>query len=329
MIARMRNYLGPTRLRLIFFLLAGTGLMSLFLNASGGDAEQVAELQTALLLIFIVGFVLIIASRAERYNQIRLLIVLAPSFVAFIIGLFVIPDLLPPLLGAALGWVVASAFLVRDTRRAEYKMAVKHLRRNEYAEAVKMMDSLIKLEPDNEEHYRFRAVILRIWGKPGRAKRDYVKVTELNPDSAGAYNDLAEVHLQMGEFEEALNAAMKAHELSSNDWVTAYNLGMIEDRLHHPDESIRYLQLALEHDVPDARHRLLIHFYLARAYVRKGELDAAEQAVSELKAHKQALKDWRKILDSEQSVTLRQVLGADIEAARALIEDELELAALS
>ena len=45
------------------------------------------------------------------------------------------------------------------------------------------------------------------------------------------HNGLAEVELQAGRFEAAQKAAHKAQELAPQEWVAAYNLGMIEDRL--------------------------------------------------------------------------------------------------
>ena len=113
----------------------------------------------------------------------------------------------------------------------EYQQAVKHLRKSEYAEAVKSMDSLIKQEPRDPNHYRFRAELLRLWGKLDRAKKDYQRMTELDPKSAVGYNGLAEVYLQAGDYDDALEAGQRAAELAPDEWVALYNLGMIEDRL--------------------------------------------------------------------------------------------------
>ncbi len=182
----------------------------------------------------------------------------------------VLPQFALALIGAAAGWIVAGAFLFRARAPMEYQKAVKHLRKSEYAEAVQTMDILIKSEPRDPNHYRFRAELLRLWGKLDKARKDYQRMTELDPQSAVAYNGLAEVYLQSGDYDPALEAAQRAAELAPDEWVAYYNLGMIEDRLERSPDVIEHLERALALKVPDARHRLLMYLYIARANARLG-----------------------------------------------------------
>ena len=78
------------------------------------------------------------------------------------------------LAGAALGWIIAGLFISRPRGNIEYQRAVRLLRKNDYAEAVRVMDNVIRDEPDNPQHYRFRAEILRVWGKLDRATPKYI-----------------------------------------------------------------------------------------------------------------------------------------------------------
>lgn len=191
-----------------------------------------------------------------------------------------------------------------------------------------MLDELIKQEPQDPKHYRFRAEILRIWGKLERAKRDYRKMLELEPESAVAYNGLAEVHLQAGDYAAALTAGQRAYALAPEEWVAAYNLGMIEDRLRDAPNAIEHLQAALQAKVPDSRHRLLIQVYLIRAYLRLGDQDSATQALQALKRESEGLQEWQTILSSDQAETLRAVIHADIALADGLIAGSLKLSEL-
>src|SRR5690606_19561079 len=169
-------------------------------------------------------------------------------------------------------------------------------RKGEHEESVKAMDTVIKAEPENEHYYRFRAEVFRIWGKLNRSREDYQKMIEIAPESAVAYNGLAEVYLQSGKFLEAQTAGLRAYELAPEEWVAAYNLGMIEDRLRESDAAIGHLNKALELKVPDARHRLLIYFYLARAYAHSGQQEAAQAAVENVKRQKSGLEEWQNLL---------------------------------
>ena len=153
-------------------------------------------------------------------------------------------------------------------------------------------------------------------------------MVQLAPDSPVAFNGLAEVYLQRGEFTPALEAACKANELAPDDWVTFYNLGMIEDRLELSQSVIEHLQKALALKVKDTRHRVLIHFYLARAYSRLKQMDAAQVQVQAMKRLSAGLEEWQTILADKQADTLRAVIGSDVDDAQALLNGELQPADL-
>lgn len=328
MLRQFQLFLGPVRLRLLILLLAFTGLGSVLLNAVGDGAAWAQNIQTALALAFIVGAVLIIGSKLDPYDRGRWAAVVVPAVLAVMIGILFVPNLTPLFLGGGIGWVFAGLFLFRARGPMEYQRAIKLMRKNDYAEAVKIMDALIKDEPDVANHYRLRAEILRLWGKLDRARRDYERMTKVDPDSAVAFNGLAEVLLQSGSYDRAHQAAEKAYALAPNEWVATYNLGMIEDRLGDAPSAIEHLNMALDARVPDARHRLLIHFYLARAHARMGDTKAASESIENLKKHRGGLNEWQVILQSDQAQTLRDVIADDINMAKALIEGELTVEAL-
>lgn len=320
-------FLGPARLRALFLVIAVTGLGSLVLNAFSGD--WVIPAQTILLGVALVGAVVIIVGKMEPEDRGRWLALLLPAVGALVLGFTVLPQYILALTGAAAGWIVAGLFFFRTRGPMEYQQAVKHLRKNELGEAVKVMDILIKQQPRDSSHYRFRAELLRIWGRLDRAKRDYQKMIELEPNSAIAYNGLAEVQLQAGNYEGAREAGLRAAELAPGEWVALYNLGMVEDRLALSQDVITHLNAALALKVPDARHRLLMYLYLARANARLGNAEAAQAAVAELRRHKNGLEEWQKILASEQAQTLRDALGEDVAAATELAKPKSDVMALA
>jgi tetratricopeptide (TPR) repeat protein len=327
MITNIQRFLGPDRLRALFLLLAVTGLLSLILNAVEG--EWVVWVQSILVLIFLVGAVIVIFSAMSPFERGRWLGILAPAAGLVILAVTVLPHLSLVLLGGAFGWILAGLFLFKPRAPMQYQTAIKALRKNEYAEAVKAMDELIRDEPNQPNHYRFRAEILRLWGKLDRARRDYRTMTELDPQSAVAYNGLAEVDLQDGKYAQAHTAALRAYELAPDEWVASYNLGMIEDRLAESEAAVTHLRQALEARVPDARHRLLIYFYLIRAYSRLGDIAAAKETLKELRQQRKGLDEWQTILKSDQAATLREVIADDVSAAEALLNGDLDVTALA
>ena len=326
MIDNFRTFLGPARIQALIVLLGATGLLSLILNALDSSSQPwVTTAQTLLVLMFIVGAVLIIGSALDREGRVRWLAILTPAIGALVLGFVFLPHLLLPLAGAAAGWTVAGAFLFRPRAPREFQLAIRHLRRGQYEEAVQAMNNIIKDDPENENYYRLRAEIFRLWGKLDRARKDYEQMAQVAPESAVAYNGLAEVYLQSGRHTEAREAGLRAYELAPDEWVAVYNLGMIEDRLGMSQQVVEHLQQALSHRVPDARHRLLIHLYLARAYSRLGDAENAGREVELLKRERAGLAEWQKLLVHEQAAPLRAVLEEDVKLAQGLVDGTVEL----
>lgn len=328
LVQRIQIFLGPTGTRVFIAWFVITGLASLILNSIVNQYDWVKPVQTAISLMFIAGVVVIIIVRLPPYERGRWVAILLPSVIAFVLAVAVIPTWSAVLVGGGLGWIVAGTLLGRSRTPIEYRQAIKHLRKSEYDQAAKVMDGVIRAEPQNAQHYRFRAEVYRLWGKMKPAVRDYQKMAELEPKSPLAYNGLAEVYLQSRDYAAARDAAEKANRLAPDDWVTFYNLGMIEDRMQEAAPAAEHLEKALALKVKDSRHRLLIHLYLARAYVRLGQTGQAEQQLLALKKLQTGLEEWQTILKSEQAVTLRAVIGTDVDVAGELMSGALPLAKL-
>ena len=323
-----RKWLGPQRTWAFFWLLAITGLISLMLNAVRPQPEWVRVAQSVLVVLFLFGTAFIVLSRFRPEERRQFLGVVAPTLLAVSIGILV-PNVRWFFTLVGLGWMAVALFMLRGRARQEYQAAIKHMRNNEYPEAIKVISGVIDAEPENADHYRFRAELFRLSGKIKRARNDYQKVIELTPESGVGYNGMAEVYLQDDEFEEALGYAKKALDLEPDHWVAPYNLGMIEDRLGHSQHVIEHLNRALDAGVPDSRHRMLIHLWLARAQMRLGNRSEATAELDKLKREKTGLEEWATIFESEAAAVLRRVLEDDVKLATALAEGQAELDVLA
>lgn len=328
MIKRLQIFLGPSMTRAFIAWFALTGFVSLVLNSMVSQYDWVRPVQSLIVLLFILGTVLIFGSRLPPGERGRWVGILLPAFIALLLAVFVLPQFAIVLIGGGLGWIVVSMLLGRNQMPVEYREAVKHLRKSEYDKAAKVMDQIINAQPAQPNHYRFRAEIYRLWGKIKLAIRDYQKMAEIEPRSPVAYNGLAEVYLQNGDYDKAQEAANKASQLAPGDWVTYYNLGMIEDRLKESDQVIGHLKKALALKANDKRHLLLIHLYLARAYSRSGQMTEAENEIKSLKKYVTGLEEWQTILESDQAETLRKVIGQDVELALGLVDGSRTVASL-
>ncbi len=324
MIKRLQIFLGPRRFRAFLLLLGGTGLASLALNVFGQSSQLATAAQSILLVLFLLGSSIIFLGRLPPAERLRWLAIILPSLLGIFIGSLVWPHLAGLFLGAGLGWIVAGIFIFGDARGPQnYRAAVKAMRKGDYTSAIASMTDQIREQPKQAEHFRFRAELNRLAGDLKSARSDYERMTELEPRSAVAYNGLAEVALQARRFEDARLAALKAHELAPDEWVAAYNLGMIEERLRQDDMALGHLGEALALDIPDSRHRLLAHLYLWRSHQRREDYESASEALAALKREKAGLEEWQVIMSAAEAQALRDVLSGDIEEARRLIRDEV------
>ena len=319
MIRRFIDWLGPQRALALFLVIGVTGALSLMLQAVGPATSWVVPVQNVLLLIALGGLVGIPVSRFGPIERRTLLIAIGPLVAAVPLGML-LPDFFLWFLGAGMGWAIVSWVMFRRNIRREYQQAIRHLRRSEYDEAIQIMNDLIKAEPTQSAHHRFRADLYRLKGDPKRALKDYQRIVDLEPDSGVGYNGLAEVYLQQGEYDHALEYARRAYAAEPGQWVMPYNLGMIEDRLGMATEAVAHLQEALTASHPDVRHQVLIHLWLARAYARLDQRPEAEAECEALRGLKSGLREWETIFGSEQSATLREVLAEDVTLARRIAD---------
>lgn len=222
--------------------------------------------------------------------------------------------------GGALAWLLATALVWRGRSQISVRAAVRHLRRNEIAQAIAVMDALVRAEPDQAEHYRFRAELYRLSGHLDNAEGDYQRVVHILPDRVDGYLGLAEVAIQRGEYERALAHARQAAKGAPRDWRVAYTLTLIADRLSDAKAALEYAQAALGAGLNDRRFVLLLHLWRARSYARLGDLAAAQSAIQDLRSQRQGLREWQTVLASPQGACLRAIAGDDVRQAQALIE---------
>ncbi len=326
-----RDWLGAGRFWFLIGAFVVTGIASVILTFVNQPGIEV--FQNVLAFGFLLTAVFVVGSRMDWQQRLTGLALMAPALGLILLALLFFPQYQAAAFGGAVGWVLVGAFIFgRNQAPIQYRDAVKALRKNDFKSAVQAMDELIRAEPDVVKHYRFRARLLRLWNKPGRARRDYqtmIEKSDVPALLAEAYNELSELELQVKNYEAALAAAEQAAAYLPNEWVTHYNIGMIHDRLHNSPQAIASLDTAIEQKIPDSRHRLLVYLWQARAYTRLKQLDAAQAAVARMENEYKGLEEWGKILKDEQAAVLRDALAADVELARKLLKEDLPVASLA
>lgn len=324
MLRRLWSWLGAERAWALAILLVGMLGGIVAAQVLVDDANLRLSVQLAFVWVFVAALGLALSSRVTGPVRQRLWLTLGPGLILLAIGI-----LLPPLAlffgGGGLGWMVAAQFVLRGSVRMEYQSAIKYMRAGNYDQAIEVMDRLIRAEPNAAEHYRFRAELFRLGGKPDKAIKDYRRVTRLAPDALAGYAGLAETALSQGDLGTAQMYALQALERDSGGWMAAYNLGMIADRRGEAGAAVDYLARALDARIPQSRYRLMARLWLARNYVRLGRRDDAQREVERIRKESAGLREWEAIMQSEEAASLRDLLAEDVALARELLESPAAL----
>ncbi len=267
-------------------------------------------------------------TRFSGTSQQRFWSVVGPSLVLIGLGVL-IPRWTLFFGGAGIGWLIVSQFVLRGRVRMEYQSAIKALRRGDYAEAISFMDHLIAAEPDDLEHWRFRAELYRLAGDLPKAQADYEQMKQIDPNNADAYMGLAEVFAQQGQYDEARRYAEDAYQRQPQNWMTSYNLGMIEDRLGNAEAALHCLDETISLGVPSSRYWLLIRLWRARSFYRLGKLDEARGELDRMRKQTAGLREWQLVFESEHAAALRGMLEGDVKLAEELLNPQAVLERLS
>jgi tetratricopeptide (TPR) repeat protein len=320
MLTAFQKWLGPGRFRTLIGLLIGTGLASTGLQIAFPEADWLAGAQVVLVLCFLGGGALIIGAAMSPVRQRRWAFMVGPALLALVVGLLLIPGWSRFFMGAALGWLLVSQLMLRDLEGREYKLAVKAIRKNNYGEALSQMTQLIEREPDKAEHYEFRAQILRLDKQLGAAKADYERAMALDAKSAVGANGLAEIYLEENNLSQARHWADVAYKQAPEEWVAAYNLGLIAERQGDDKTATTALKKALGLKMPDSRHRLLCQFWLLKVYHRQGKKKDLSAKLEALRKEHKGLHEWEVILESDESAGLRRVFQQDVRMIKDLLD---------
>ncbi len=134
------------------------------------------------------------------------------------------------------------------------------LAQRRYREAVKLLEEVLRHEPDHADALNHCAIAWTEMGHLERTAPMFERLTRLRPGSAGAYRQLGDVQHKLGRQEEAMASLQRAVELDPDDRHSRLALGDIHESLGRSREArAQYLSVLRRHaDSPLALARLLV-----------------------------------------------------------------------
>ena len=137
-----------------------------------------------------------------------------------------------------------------DMNGAQRLLGVIYWQRQQFTEAVEMLQAALKGDPFSPEIFNNLAMAHLQMGDVAQAEEYLMTALDLNPDYAGTRLNLGFLHLAQSRFEVAAEFIEDALETYPNNVNARNNLAVCLVRLGRFDEARRHLQLLVDR-VPD------------------------------------------------------------------------------
>ena len=112
--------------------------------------------------------------------------------------------------------------------------ATEEMQAGRYAEAIVLLDQIVKTKPDFAEGWNRRATVHYLAGDLQKSIADCAEVLKRNPGHFGALSGLGQIYLQLEDDAKALDAFRRALEVNPNMVGVEMNVRMLEERLRSP-----------------------------------------------------------------------------------------------
>jgi tetratricopeptide (TPR) repeat protein len=109
--------------------------------------------------------------------------------------------------------------------------ATEEMQASRYAEAIALLDQVVRKKPEFAEGWNRRATVHYLAGELQKSIADCDQVLKRNPGHFGALSGLGQIYLQLQEDETALKWFRRALEVNPNMLSVEMNIKMLEERL--------------------------------------------------------------------------------------------------
>ncbi len=173
----------------------------------------------------------------------------------------------------------------RDKIRQLTIEADRHFNEQNYEEAIKYYDEIIKLAPDFKEAYNNRGFSYAQLGNFDKAVIDFDKVIEIGPADKGAYFNRGLIYTNLEKFEEAISDYTKAIEIDPTDKGAYFNRGLIYANLEKFEEALEDFTLYVEYTdrVPYKLYFLLIDLYKTKKIDKEQVINTIKDIINKHK----------------------------------------------
>jgi tetratricopeptide (TPR) repeat protein len=203
-----------------------------------------------------------------------------------------------------------------DTTQGENAVPKENL-----AKAIEHLEALVRVEPGDMDSLLLLGHLYRINSQPKKAEEAFRKVLQKDPNSKVGLANLAEIYIQQGEVEPAIEALTRIPE-SDMDSQLFGMLGYAYSQTQQYDKAIGIYEKALAQE-PDNNN---LRRYYAEALLSAGKNAAAREELQKvLKTEPEDGLSYKRLAMIDREEGRFDDARQELEKARSLSADDLEI----
>lgn len=192
---------------------------------------------------------------------------------------------------------------------AEFESARAAYMAGRFHDAESIAARLLDRAPNNAPLHAIRAASLAQTGRISEAREAYEKAIETDPQYFEARLQYGQLLMGTGEHAEAGQQLVKALEMAKDSPYAHLSMGILEATLNNSRKALKHLEIARKSLPNEPRLQL----YIAQAYQKEGNADAAREALSKAESFQLSLDESLLLVQ-----TLREI--DQVQRAEALLE---------
>jgi tetratricopeptide (TPR) repeat protein len=203
-----------------------------------------------------------------------------------------------------------------DTTQGEHGIPRENL-----AKAIEHLEALVRVEPSDTDSLLLLGHLYRVDNRPQKAEEVFRKVVQTDPNSKVGLANLAEIYIQQGDFDQAIEALTKIPEGDMDSQLYGM-LGYSYSQTQQFDKAIDIYQKGLAQE-PDNTN---LRRYYAEALLSAGKNDAARGELQKiLKIEPDDGLSYKRMAMLDREEGRFDAARQELEKARSLSADDLEI----
>ena len=203
-----------------------------------------------------------------------------------------------------------------DTTQGEHGVAKENLDK-----AIEHLEALVRVTPSDTDSLLLLGHLYRIDSQPQKAQETFRKVLQTDPDSSVGLANLAEIYIQQGAFDQAIEALSKIPESEMSSQLLGM-LGYSYSQTQQFDKAIDTYEKALAQEPDNANLRR----YYADALLSAGKNAAARVELQKLlKSEPEDGLGYKRLAMLDREEGRFDDARQELEKAKSLSPDDLEI----